>query len=459
MIKQNIVCKFVCNYNTYYMKIKTLQDVKFYPEKRYKNGNLIKKNLPIYAAFSYNGKRLKYYTGEHIDISEEKNKGKWDFDKQRVRRKQFQNNRSHRDINGNLDTIASTIYNIYTEYKHKQASLPVKTFKDEIKNRMGENTGSGENLSSVIDLFIEKNGGGAEWTESTRKKFRTNKKHLIKAVGDIPVKDIDSGIFSTMQEYFQSKGMVNNTVKKNLKILKWFFRWLIKNEYITGKAATGILNYQPKIKDISETQRQKKNLIALTKDEIKALENVKIPETKNYLKRVRDVFLFQCFTGLRYSDLYALKKHNIIEKNGATWLNITTQKDSEFLEYKLIPQAVRIIDKYKDYSETNVLPVITNQRMNEYLKELGKLAELNDLITKVHYRGNTKEENQFPKWQLLTTHVGRKTFITTAVEAGVPMDELMRIVGHSDFEMLKVYYTVRDERLSNAMDKIGGFYG
>jgi integrase len=442
------------------MKIKTLQDVKFYPEKRHKkdeNGEkiLVKENVPIMAAFSYDKKRLTYYTGERIDLN------KWDYEAQRVKRNNFQNNRSFKDINNNLDTIASAIFNIYSEYKNKQIPFPdVKTFRKDLKERLGENTNEvTDRLSFLAKKFLETSGGGREWTKGTRQKIKATTNHLIDAVGDIQVRDINENTFATMQKYFYNEGMVNNTIKKNLKVLKWFFRWLIKHDYITGKAATGILNYQPKIKDISETQRQKKNLIALTKDEIETLENVEIPETKNYLERVRDVFLFQCFTGLRYSDLYALKKHNIIEKNGATWLNITTQKDSEFLEYKLIPQAVRIIEKYKDYSETSVLPVITNQRMNEYLKELGKLAELNDLITKVHYRGNTKEEDQFPKWQLLTTHVGRKTFITTAVEAGVPMDELMRIVGHSDFEMLKVYYTVRDERLSSAMDKIGGYYG
>ena len=440
------------------MKVKQLQDVRFFPEKRKnKDGSVISENVPIMAGFSYSGKRLLYYTGERIDLD------KWNYDKQRVKRNQFQNNRSYRDINGNLDHIASVIFSIYEENKKNIQAFDVKEYRKELKQRLGEPTNKqGDTISHLSKKFIETSGGGQLWTESTRKKIKTNVNHLIKCLGDIQVSEINVNTFSTMQEYFQSKGMVNNTVKKNLKMLKWFFRWLIKHEYITGKAATNILNYQPKLKDISENQRQKKNLIALTNEELSAIKNVEIPETKRYLERVRDVFLFQCFTGLRYSDVYQLKKHNIIEKNGSAWLSITTTKDSEFIEYKMTPQAFEVIEKYKDSKDLDhdrVLPVISNQRMNEYLKELGRLAELNEKITKVHYRGNTKEEEVFPKWQILTTHVGRKTFITTAVEAGVPMDELMKIVGHSDFEMLKVYYTVRDERLSNAMDKIGRLYG
>lgn len=443
--------------NTYYMKIKTLSDVRFFPEKRYnkEDGSLISNNVPIIAGFSYEGKRLIYYTGERIDLN------KWDYDTQRVKEKH--NGRTKKEINSNLEAIAGNILNVYNDFRYHKKTLPVSTFRNKLKELQGDVINNNSNILSILaEKFLETSGGGKEWTKGTQQKIRATTNHMIKALGDLKTTDIDESVFSTMQEYFQNEGMVNNTIKKNLKVIKWFLRWLIKYEYITGKAATNILNYQPKLKDISENQRQKKNLIALTKEEIEAIKKAEIPETKRYLERIRDVFLFQCFTGLRYSDVYQLKKHNIVEKNGSAWLSITTTKDSEFIEYKMIPQAFEIIEKYKDSKDLDydrVLPVISNQRMNEYLKELGKLAELDEKITKVHYRGNTKEEEVYPKWQLLTTHVGRKTFITTAVEAGVPMDELMKIVGHSDFEMLKVYYTVRDERLSSAMDKIGSLYG
>ena len=114
-----------------------------------------------------------------------------------------------------------------------------------------------------------------------------------------------------------------------------------------------------------------------------------------------------------------------------------------------------ILDKYKEvhFEYDKVLPVITNQKMNDYLKELAELAEINEPIREVYYKGNKRIDEVTPKYALLGTHAGRRTFICNALSLGIPAQVVMKWTGHSDYKAMKPYIDIADEIKANAMDK------
>ena len=127
-------------------------------------------------------------------------------------------------------------------------------------------------------------------------------------------------------------------------------------------------------------------------DKIRACQ---IPAAKQYLERVRDVLLFCCFTGLRHSDVYNLKRSDVKEEH----IEITTIKTADSLIIELNDHSKAILEKYKDipFQNNKALPVVSNQKMNEYLKELGELAEIDEPVRETYYKGNERIDEVTPK--------------------------------------------------------------
>lgn len=201
--------------------------------------------------------------------------------------------------------------------------------------------------------------------------------------------------------------MRNSTIGKQMGYLKWFLRWAMKKGFHTN---LDFQTFKPKLKS---TQ---KKVIYLTSEEIDKLRKCQIPAGLSHLERVRDVFLFCCFTGLRYSDAYNLKRSDV--KDG--YIEVTTIKTADSLVIELNNQSKAILDKYKDaeLEGDRALPVVSNQRMNDYVKELGKLAGIDEPVRETYYKGNERIDKVSPKYQLLGTHAGRRMFICNALSLG-----------------------------------------
>ena len=189
----------------------------------------------------------------------------------------------------------------------------------------------------------------------------------------------------------------------------------------------------------------------MTRKEQEQLRDYQIPDSKQYLERVRDVFAFCCFTGLRYSDVYNLRRSDIKDDH----IEITTIKTTDHLKIELNKHSRSILDKYKDvpFKDDKDLPVISNQKMNDYLKELGELAEINEPVRETYYKGNERIDEVTPKYALLTTHAGRRTFICNALALGIPAQVVMKWTGHSDYKAMKPYIDIADDIKANAMNK------
>ncbi len=148
----------------------------------------------------------------------------------------------------------------------------------------------------------------------------------------------------------------------------------------------------------------------------------------------------------------ALKRTDII---GDT-MYITTQKTNDRLPINLNKFAQEILDKYAGhtYVGNTALPVISNQKMNKYLKDLCELCGFNTMITKFCFRKGQRVEETYPKYELIGTHAGRRTFICFALSSGVPPQVVMKWTGHSDYKAMKPYIDIAEKTKADAMKLI-----
>ncbi|WP_373709224.1 phage integrase SAM-like domain-containing protein [Kaistella sp.] len=295
----------------------------------------------------------------------------------------------------------------------------------------------------LFDQFTKDESRLNQWTISTEAKLRSIKKHLLNFNPQITFEDFTESGLLDYQLYLQKKlKFKNSTILKNFSFLKWFLRWALRKGFHKNNSFE---LFNPKLKLV------RKKIIFLTQDELKDLKQCSIPAEKQYLERVRDIFLFQCYTGLRYSDVENLKKTDIKEN----FIEITTVKTSDNLTIELNNHSKAIILKYEDeiYKYNKAFPVITNQKMNEYLKELAEIAEIDEPIRETYYKGNERIDEVTPKHALLSSHAGRRTFICNALALGIPPQVVMKWTGHSDYKAMKPYIDIADQTKINAMEK------
>ena len=270
--------------------------------------------------------------------------------------------------------------------------------------------------------------------------MQTQRKVLYEFDSHMNFEKFNEEYLSNYQIFLEDKDHKNSTLSKELSSLKSFLKWAKRKGY--NKFSEFEL-FKPKIKNIQ------KKIIFLNQSELKKLREFEIPEENKNLEKIRDIFLFQCFTGLRYSDVFNLKKANIREN----YIEVTTLKTSENLIIELNKLSKNILERYKDIEGEKALPVISNQKMNDYLKELAELAGINDLVTTTYYKGNVRFEEITPKYALLGTHAGRRTFVCNALSLGIPPNVVMKWTGHSDYKSMKPYIDIADEIKATAMDK------
>ena len=422
------------------------RNIIFTLESRKKDGVLITENVPIRMRVNFASKRIEFTTGYRIDAT------KWDADKQRVKNGCSNKlKQSASELNASLLEYYTEIQAIFKKFEVEEAMPTPEQIKEAfnaLHKPASEEPKTKEKVLpcdffQVFDDFVEDCGRQNDWTDSTYEKFAAVKNHLTNFRKGLTFEFFDERGLNDYVIYLRDiKEMRNTTIGKQLSFLKWFLRWAYKKGVHQNNAYD---SYKPKLKS---TQ---KKIIFLTWDELNRLREFKIPSNKQALERVRDVFLFQCFTGLRYSDVFNLRRSDIKDDH----IEITTVKTSDSLIIELNNHSKAILDKYNDvaFEDDKVLPVITNQKMNDYLKELAEMAGIDEPIRQTYYKGNERIDEVTPKYILLGTHAGRRTFICNALALGIPPQVVMKWTGHSDYKAMKPYIDIADDIKANAMSK------
>ena len=424
------------------------RNIIFALESRKKDGVPIVENVPIRMRVNFASQRIEFTTGYRIDVA------KWDGDKQRVKNGCTNKlKQSASEINAALLGYYTELQEIFKRFEVAEIMPSPAEVKEAFNNRHGQNektelasadtSNVPSNFYEAFDDFVRVCGRQNNWTHSTIEKFAAVKNHLKNFRSELSFDFFDEeGLTEYVQYLRDVREMRNSTIGKQLSFLKWFLRWSFKQGMHSNNAYD---TFKPKLKD---TQ---KKIIFLTWEELNKLREFKIPPTKQALERVRDVFLFQCFTGLRYSDVFNLRRSDIKGDH----IEVTTVKTSDSLIIELNDHSKAILEKYKDvkFENDKALPVITNQKMNDYLKEVAELAEINEPVRQTYYKGNERIDEVTPKYALLGTHAGRRTFICNALALGIPPQVVMKWTGHSDYKAMKPYTDIADDIKANAMSK------
>ena len=314
----------------------------------------------------------------------------------------------------------------------------------------------------VYDLFMKESGVKNSWTRATYQKFEAVRNDLYSYRPKIAFDEIDDewlngfvahlrgkrvlasrGSGEAKERKVVKKGLKNTTIAKKLSFLTWFLNWATVKGYNKNLA---FRTYKPRIKIA------KKQVIYLTTDELKRLRDLTFtPEQKEY-EHVRDCFLFSCFSGLRHSDVFNLLHSDIKDGN----IVITTIKTSDSLQIPLNDITKAILEKYRNEKLPGgkALPAIQNQAANRDIKVICRMAGIDDLMHIVYYRGNERIEEVHPKYELVGTHTGRRTFVVTMLSRGVPASIVMKFTGHSDYNAMKPYIDIVDSAKAEQMAKM-----
>lgn len=251
---------------------------------------------------------------------------------------------------------------------------------------------------------------------STKKNYKVVKKNVEdyqkKYKGTITPQNADIDFYNSFVKFLTSAGLSKNTIGTRIKIIKAVLNYA--NERIDNVC-------QDYKKESFSKPSEETESVYLTQDELNVISNLKyLPP---YLEKVRDMFIIGCDTGLRFSDLSRLTKDNI---NSDNTISIKTQKTGKVVVIPMTPRVKTIFEKYN-----YVLPdSISNQKYNEYLKDIARRANLKESISITKTIKGMLVTSTVEKWELVTSHTARRSFATNAFLADVPAIAIMKITGH-----------------------------
>lgn len=370
----------------------------------------------------------------------------WNKSKQKVNKnREIEPYNQHIELNQFIEDISSNLnrFNRFDSYNE-----PPKI--DEVKKVILTIDTGTKSFNKAYDEFIESNKNlvapNTTRNRITAKNFISDYQEYHNLT--LQFEDITEELFEQLYIYaFEVRGIIdtdkeemeNNTFASYIAKFKSFLEWSTKKGYYKGKEHH---KYSFAEKD--------KNVICLTPTEFKSLYNFNFEN--NTYDKTRDLYCFGCLTGLRFSDIQSLRNEHIQGDSIIKKINKTKQESC----IPILPQAQQILDKYKGDS-FYPLPRLSNQKLNEYIKECCKLAGIKTPTIKQTYKGNQITETSHPKYELITAHTARKTFITIGFMNGLNVKIIKSITGHKKEATFDKYLKISDQMKKDELKKAWDF--
>lgn len=300
----------------------------------------------------------------------------------------------------------------------------------------------GKSIYEYFHEFLDEGYRVHFWSDDVVEKVAALINHWkeIDPKQKLHLKDITVETMQKFQSNLVNRGLRNSTSAKWIKMSQWFFKFCKEKG---GYVSDDVLNFKSALTDVRD-----KEVVFLTWEEFKTLHEFKIPDNKKYLWTVRDMFIFSCATGLRYSDIAALKHENIVDDI----ITIVTEKTDHLLKINLNRFSREVLEKYKKFpgKDNKALITISNQKSNKYIKELCALAGISSPVTIAYRIGNKTYKYVKPKHEVISFHSGRRTFVSLALKLGATPEEVQRITGHHSYAVMQRYIAQDDEQRRHA---------
>lgn len=374
--------------------------------------------LPIYIRLTVDGQRLEFSSKKFIE------KSKWSPELSKMKG----SSEEARTLNNYLDLMKSKVFNIQMELLHKNEDLSLENFKSRI-------LGTHQRERMLIPIYQNHNDKieeliGNGYAYGTLERFKISLKHTQEFImwkyqmPDIRIDRIDYAFVTEFEFYLRSvKKCNNNTAVKYVRNFRKIIKICLDNDWLDKNPCS---RYEGKMKEVERD--------FLTEEELNRIYNKRFSSER--LTLVKDIFIFSCYTGLAYVDVKGLKKDHIaIGIDGQKWIFKNRQKTDTKSKIPLLPIAEELVQKYSNHpkclNEDSVLPILTNQKMNAYLKEVGDLC------------ATSKE---------ITFHMARHTFATSVtLTNGVPIETVSKMLGHKNIQTTQHYAKILDKKVSEDM--------
>ena len=357
---------------------------------------------------------------------------KWDVSKQKPKNNSFHNGVSAAEITREMSRYEDIADNIFLDFEY----IPTPSeFKTTFKNKINKVDSNSEDLKQVFNEFISKHSSANDLQYTSIINYRSLFKGILETGIFNKIDDLNRENFGSYHNFLVHQGYKNSSIKNKFVRLKTFIKWLNKN-----KNTNIVFDYDYKIRSYTN------DILYLEWEELMRIYNMKF--NNSLLSYYRDIFCLCSFTSLRISDAMKLRKQDIYED----YIFVITKKTSKVIKIELNDYSREIIQRYKN-EDVPFGHFHSLSYFNEKLKEIGKICEINSPIRRIYYSGSNRVEKIVPKYELLSSHCGRKTFVVHCIRLGIPIEIIMRWTGHSNYDSLKHYVEIIDEVKSSSMSK------
>ncbi len=394
---------------------KTSFSLLFYPSK-----TKLKKNgeAPVLMRININGDRAV------LNLKRSIQPALWNTEKGRMAGR----SQEAKVFNDYIDAVVQRTRQKYSELLVAHDLVTPQMLRDAV---LGVKNANSRMIVEVFEEHIESMRQliGKETSHATCQKMGACKSHFLKflkkeyKVSDVPVKSVDHYMVNKFSLYLKTEtGCAFNTATKFLQNFKKITKICLHNGWIQKDP---FANISLSLKEVDRPY--------LNEEELLHLENLSISIDR--ISRVRDFFVFSCYTGLAYADVKKLKRSEIERFEGRLWIRTKRQKTGGMTNVPLLNKPIQILEKYTDLDVLNandpVIPILSNQKMNAYLKELADLC------------GIAKP---------LSFHTARHTFATTVTMMnGVPMETVSKMLGHKNLKSTQHYARIVDQKVGQDM--------
>lgn len=331
------------------------------------------------------------------------------------------------ELNKHLKDFSSKVLGAYLKAKREGTKVTTEYLKNEVWPKQEETY----TFWQVWEVYLESKKG--EFKPHSFAKYRSLANHL-KAFELFTKKTLDFGkisevVLEDLQQFFYHQKKLNTqSADKYFGLFKAFLNWAVKRKYSDS------LDF----KHFHSVKQPDSLKVVITKEDLQKLESLDVGQ-RDSLRNVRELFILSCLTGLRYSDYSRIQaQHLKTDNDGSKSLLIRQAKTNEFVEIPLTHRAFEIVEKLI----SGTVHPITNQKMNKFVKELCELAGIDEPFEVHSYSGKDQTVEVKPKYELITTHTGRRTFATNLLSKGVPAETVMQFTGHRDYKSFAKYVNI-----------------